>query len=315
MGKEDFILKAKKVHGNKYDYSKVNYKNANTKVCIICPEHGEFWQTPGSHVFGSGCKKCGAKIVKEKNSSTKEDFILKARKVHGWKYDYSKVKYVNKKTPICIICPEHGEFWQTPDSHLQGNGCKKCTKEKLSNERLKTNEEWVNEVTKIHNNKYDYKKTVYKGYRKKVIITCPIHGDFEQLAYNHLQGKGCPKCRMSHLEIEIEKLLTENKINFIEQYRPKFLNIGKSHLSVDFFLPDYNVAIECQGKQHFIKNTFYSQNIERIIERDKLKKRLLENNGINVLYYTNENVNEYFGEIFSTKDSIIKKIKGYERLL
>lgn len=239
---------------------------------------------------------------------TKEEFILKAREIHGWKYDYSKVEYKNNRTKVCIICPEHGEFWQAPSCHLNKEGCRMCSNEKLSKERLKTNENWIEQCNKIHNNKYEYNKTVYKGYRKKVIITCPIHGDFVQLAYNHLQGKGCPKCRMSHLEVEIEKLLIENNIKFIEQYRPKFLNVGKSHLSADFFLPDYNIVIECQGKQHFIENTFYSQNIEKIIKRDKLKKDILEKNGINVLYYTNENIENYFGNIFNSKDLLLKKI-------
>ena len=137
---------------------------------------------------------------------------------------------------------------------------------------------------------------------KKVIITCPIHGDFEQLSYNHLQGKGCPKCRKSRLEIEMEEFLLSKNLNYIYQFRPKFLHFNKSYLSVDFYLPNYNIAIECQGKQHFVGKTFYSQNIEDIIRRDKLKKETLEKNNITVLYYTNEKIKNYFGEIFNLKE-------------
>ena len=121
----DFIDQAKKVHGDKYDYSKVEYTNSQTKVCIICPKHGEFWQTPNSHLNGAGCTSCW----KENRVLGKEEFIKRAREVHGDKYDYSKVNYINASTSVCIICPKHGEFWQTPHSHLNGNGCQFCSNE------------------------------------------------------------------------------------------------------------------------------------------------------------------------------------------
>ena len=112
----NFIEKAKAVHGDKYDYSKVEYVKAKEKVCIICQEHGEFWQTPNNHLRGEGCPFCyGSKKL------TTEEFISKAKQIHGNKYDYSNVNYVNKYTKVCIICPEHGEFWQKPSNHLKGN--------------------------------------------------------------------------------------------------------------------------------------------------------------------------------------------------
>jgi rubrerythrin len=120
--KDDFIRSARKVHGDKYDYSKVVYKNNKTDVCIICPIHGEFYQTPNSHLKGRGCPICGGT-----KKSTKEDFIIKAKQVHGDKYDYSKVVYVNNQIKVCIICPIHGEFYQTPKNHLSGQGCPKCS--------------------------------------------------------------------------------------------------------------------------------------------------------------------------------------------
>ena len=138
MNREEFIEKARKVHGDKYDYSKVVYKNAITKVCIICPEHGEFWQEAYSHTKGCKCQACaGSKKL------TTEEFIEKARKVHGDKYDYSKVEYKNNRTPICIICPEHGEFWQLPINHLKGCGCKHCKGKRITEKKLLTTEEFI----------------------------------------------------------------------------------------------------------------------------------------------------------------------------
>ena len=133
---EEFIQKAHKVHGDKYDYSKVEYVGALTKVCIICPEHGEFWQIPSAHLRGQGCPKCKAK----KQTCTTDEFIAKAKKIHGDKYDYSKVNYVNRKTKVCIICPKHGEFWQTPNHHLSGCGCPKCGVENHRKNKLSCTE-------------------------------------------------------------------------------------------------------------------------------------------------------------------------------
>lgn len=127
---DEWVARAKEIHGNKYDYSKVIYTNKEIKVCIICLEHGEFWMTPDKHVNSKqGCPKC-AKNYKLNS----ESFITKARVVHGNYYDYSKCVYKNTDTKICIICPEHGEFLQTPHSHLSGKGCPKCHEEKNVNE-------------------------------------------------------------------------------------------------------------------------------------------------------------------------------------
>lgn len=119
---EQFVEDARKIHGNKYDYSKAEYINAHTKLEIVCPKHGSFWQNPDDHLSDKKCPICAL----EENRGTKEQFIENARKIHGYKYDYSKVEYINSNTPICIICPKHGEFWQKPHNHLIGKGCKKC---------------------------------------------------------------------------------------------------------------------------------------------------------------------------------------------
>ena len=124
---DDFIKKAREVHGDKYDYSKVNYVKNSTKVCIICPEHGEFWQIPSNHLKGFGCPKCT-----NNHHYTTEEWIQNAKEVHGDRYDYSKVNYTNRKAKVCIICPEHGEFWQRGGDHLNGQGCPGCTGKNIS---------------------------------------------------------------------------------------------------------------------------------------------------------------------------------------
>lgn len=149
---EGFIEKAKKLHDNKYDYSKAEYVNTNTKVCIICPEHGEFWQTPSNHLQGKGCPKC-----KGKNKTT-EEFIEKANIIHNNKYDYSKVEYKSNRTKVCIICPEHGEFWQTPHEHLHGCGCPKC-------KNIKWNKETCYQEAKKYKTRTEFQKGCNRAYR------------------------------------------------------------------------------------------------------------------------------------------------------
>ena len=202
---EDFIENARKVHGDKYDYSLTNYISAKTKVKIICPVHGVFEQTPCGHLSGRGCKKCSGK-----NKLTTEEFIDQARKVHGDKYDYSVTNYVNAKKEVKIICPIHGIFEQLPYNHLRGHGCSECATNLKSN-----TERFIDQARKVHGDKYDYSVTKYINSDKNVKIICPIHGVFHQKAKSHLAGHGCKKCQTE----KIKKLLGRNKEEFINQAR------------------------------------------------------------------------------------------------
>lgn len=207
MKKEKFIEKAKKVHGNKYDYSMVEYVNNTTKVCIICPKHGEFWQRPHSHLRGSGCNMCSNKIP-----STVE-FIEKAKKVHGDKYDYSKVEYVNAKTKICIICHKHGEFWQLPNSHLNGQGCKACAIETTTINNRHCFSDFLKKANCTHNSKYSYDESTYVNTHTKMRIICPEHGEFWQQPCNHILGQKCPQCARN----DSNKITQLGKEKFIEK--------------------------------------------------------------------------------------------------
>lgn len=125
---EQFLEQCIITHSNKYDYSKVEYKGGRYKITIICPTHGEFTQNAFSHKVGKGCSKCRAEMLAAKFKDTKEQFIEKARAIHGDKYDYSLVDYINQNTTVDIICKYHGVFSQTPGSHISLKcGCTKCS--------------------------------------------------------------------------------------------------------------------------------------------------------------------------------------------
>lgn len=288
MTKDEFIEKAKKIHGDKYDYSKAVYSGNNkTKICIICPEHGEFWMTPNCHLNGQGCPKCGHLRKGKTYKLSTKIFIEKAKKIHGDKYDYSKVNYESNGKKVCIICPKHGEFWITPHNHIgnQHQGCPKCGNIIKSISHLKTKDEFIKNARKIHGEKYDYSKVEYINNHTKVCIICPKHGEFWQTPNGHLGGCGCPHCNESKLEIEVEKFLNKNNFKYISQFRIDWL--GKQ--SLDFYLPDYSIAIECQGGQHFYPIDFFGgkKQFKRQIKNDTIKKQLCKQHNIRILYYSN----------------------------
>ena len=189
-----FIERAKEVHGDTYDYSKVDYVNSKTKVIIVCKEHGEFTQRPSDNVMGQGCPTCANGVRNNKSKHTTEQFIEKAKEVHGDTYDYSKVDYVTAKTKVIIVCKEHGEFEQLPYSHITGAGCLICANGIRNNKSKHTTEQFIEKAKEVHGDTYDYSKVDYVNNSTKVIIICKEHGEFEQIPKHHLKGSGCPVC-------------------------------------------------------------------------------------------------------------------------
>jgi very-short-patch-repair endonuclease/uncharacterized C2H2 Zn-finger protein len=239
LSKEQFIQRANIIHNNKYNYDLVNYINSQIKIKILCPIHNEFEQRPNDHLQGKGCPYCS------NNKKINTDiFIKKAILIHEGKYDYSKTIYKNSKTPVIIICKEHGEFNQIAHEHLKGSGCPKCYKSYKLNTDL-----FIKKANKKHNFLYEYKKTYYKFSKQEVIITCKTHGDFKQKPYAHLNGQGCPMCNKSKGENIIINFLNENNIKY--EYQKSFdLCKNKRKLKFDFYLSDYNLCIEFDGVQH-----------------------------------------------------------------
>lgn len=298
--KQKFIEKCRLKYKDTYNYDNIEYKNSKTKILIFCEKHKKyFWQTPSYHLKVAGCPKCKEENVLERKKDAvkkyryktiekrKESFIEKAKNIYGNKFDYSKINYVNNTTKIFITCKTHNTgFWQTPHCHLRANGCPKCQKEAKLNKVINAQNKFIHDSIKIFNNFYDYSKVNYLNNETRVKIICPIHGEFEQLPNNHLQGCGCPKCNSSRLEIETENLLKQNHIYYQTQKRFNWL-IGHKNgkMSLDFFLPDYNIAIECQGIQHYTSNNFYTEKIvSETKQRDILKKHLCDKHNIQIFY-------------------------------
>ena len=227
--RDSFIEKANIKHQHKYDYSKVDYVNNSTKVCIICPIHGEFWQTPGNHMSGQSCPKCCGR------GYTKEEMVQRFKNVHGDKYDYSKVEFVRTDRKVCIICPIHGEFWQEPRLHLKGMGCRYCAGKDM------TNDEFIRRSQLVHGDKYDYSKVDYVNNSTKVCIICPIHGEFWQTPGNHINGKnGCPKCGY----IDVHNKTNLKKEDFLVRAQ-KIHGDKYDYAKVDYYNIDTKVCIIC----------------------------------------------------------------------
>ena len=315
LTKDYFIFIVIIIYGDKYDYYKVNYMGSENKVCIVCPKHGEFWQTPHRHLMGDKCPKCSVKS-KLSNSS----FVERARKIHGNKYDYSKVNYVDSLTPVCIICPEHGEFWQRPSAHLSGQGCPKCSSFLNGNKKRLEQNEFIKRANEIHNEKYDYSKVKYVTSTIPVIITCPLHGDFYQTPHKHLCGHGCPVCGNKNNLTEIRFYESLKTIFGNVEYQKifPFLCDKRCVQKLDFYLPEYNIGIELNGRQHYVPVEKFGgeKGFQRTRELDIIKYSKCLHNGITILYYTppqmKNYITNYFEKVYTSFDELINNIKNYK---
>ena len=251
-----FIKKAKEIHGDKYDYSLVDYVNAKTKIEIICPVHGKFTQIPYNHLSGKGCKECGHIENGRNRSITFDKFLEKARNVHGDKYDYSKSKIENYKTKIEIICPLHGSFFQTPNNHLGGKGCKECGMMSTLNHIYKNcssnTEDFISKSKELHSDTYDYSKVEYVNNSTSVEIKCEEHGSFLQSPRDHLRGHGCHTCGLLKARHFLgTSKLEEDFVDFIRSfYSGEIITSVRDKIppmELDIFLPEFNIGIEING--------------------------------------------------------------------
>jgi predicted RNA-binding Zn-ribbon protein involved in translation (DUF1610 family) len=303
---EEFKEKAKAKFGDKYRYIREYKEGTNTYVEYECPEHGIIRQTKHSHLKSKfGCKKCADESYRIYHSN--EELIEACNKLHNGKYEYLEVDYTDLQKPMKIKCNvvdefgKHGIFYQKYSNHYcNKEGCPICGKT-----HGMTLERFIKKANKVHNFKYTYNNAVYKDAHTKLLITCPEHGDFLQTPNDHLSGYGCPKCRSSHMERNTRKLLTEYKINFEEQKQFDWLIFKKrGRMKFDFYLPDYNIAIECQGEQHFYPIEYYhgKEKFEVIKERDEYKKKLCEKNNVKIEYIN------YFDNLENKLNEILKNV-------
>ena len=280
---KEFIERSVKVHGNKYGYRKVVYKNLSTEVKIICPEHGEFKQRANAHLVGSGCSECGKISTSDRLKLTTEQFINKAQKIHGNRYSYLKALYRHSYKNISIICMEHGEFNQKPYHHIEGAGCPVCVKEKLARynkDKTLTTEEFIERSRKKHGNRYNYSRAVYLNGYTKTLIICPRHGEFYQRASTHMEGQGCPTCKKSKEEMKIEEWLIKNEILHVSQKTFPECRGKRYPLRFDFYLPEFNTCIEFDGEQHYYKYPYFVKDLKLIelkFTENKLYDKIKDN--------------------------------------
>lgn len=274
-----FISKALVIHDAKYQYDEVYIIDSKTKVKINCPSHGMFIQQPSAHLMGNGCPKCGfqttlaaVKISNENKRICKDTFIQRAIKIHGNKYDYSNILYVDMKTKINICCTHHGVFRQSPTKHIDKShptGCPTC-----GGRPIITTGIFVERATNVHGDMYDYSKVMYKSYMSKVEIICKIHGLFKQAPDNHVSKKqGCPMCKREASSLRGIGIYNENTINpndtgtlyFVlmtnenEQYYK--IGITKNNAVKRLKHHGYNTSIICEIKGKLIDMYKFEQQI------------------------------------------------------
>lgn len=251
------------------------YTSDKNKVKCRCKLCGHEWEDSATHLKqGRSCWNCKKVKKREENA---QNFFLNSSIIHNNKYDYSKFVYVDSYTKGIIICPEHGEFLQIPNSHIKGRGCPKCA----GNNYKRTISEFIQKAQAIHGSSYDYSKVDYKTCKDKVLITCnKCHQDFWQTPDGHLQGKGCPNC----------KLQSQTKVyNKLKQSFPSeeiLFEVGSKVIPwlknqrFDIYFPKYNIAVEYNGEQHYIPVQHFGGQIglEQTQKRDLLKREKCKEN-------------------------------------
>jgi hypothetical protein len=229
----EFIIKAKKLHGEKFDYSRVEYVNSTTPVLIECPDHGVLWQVPTAHLRKRkhGCKECG-RVWQSKNTLRKrtEEFFKRCEKKHADKFDYSKTVFNTLDGTIEYVCPKHGHQQMQAGLHLGEEGCRECALEvkiellKFHRDQKQTaaRENFKQKASKKHKDFYDYSKVDYVNNSTLIDIICPIHGQFSQQPNNHLHGSGCEPCgiarRADKKRKSLEDFIAEAKAVHGEAY-------------------------------------------------------------------------------------------------
>lgn len=291
IDEETFIREATKVHGGRYSYEHINYKNTKHKVTVTCPVHGDFQQLGSLHLSGQGCMKCAVEARADSLRDTTEDFIRKAKAIHGEdKYDYSRVKYVNVYTKVIIGCKLHGFFTQRAGSHLKGDNCPECGILIFKQKMTYTNEEYITMAKKTHKDLYDYSQTKYIRMDKPVDVICRVHGLFQQKAWDHVRGCHCPKCRHSSGEDKIREYLEQSKFYYSIQYKNpncKVKNLLRFDFAVFFDTDCTNVKalIEFDGAQHFHPVEYFGGEVafKKLQYYDEIKNKYCLTNNIKLI--------------------------------
>jgi hypothetical protein len=249
----------------------------HTDIDILCPIHGEFKQKPLVHL-NSGCKLCGNDRISKSKLSNTENFIAAAQEIHGEKFSYKETIYKSSREKVIIECKKHGVFEQLANDHLQGAGCTECKWEKVGIDHGYTLEDFIKKSNAVHNNKYIYDKVIYKKSSIKVIIKCPIHGDFNQLPEAHMKGQGCSKCGGSEKLTKDEFIARANKIH------------TNRYSYNDFSYDGFNIKSIIKCKKHGdFKQTPHSHLSGSGCPKCNINSSLIENKWLDIIGILEEN--------------------------
>lgn len=191
LTQEEFLNLARSIHGDAFDYTYSIYSGRRANIVVKCNSCQVTYETwCHRHLSGFGCRSKECRYI----SRTLEQFTKEAAKVHNKKFSYENIISLDCVNKISIICPTHGEFFQTVAGHLSGKGCLKCKNDNQS----WTTEIFIQKAKEIHGDKYDYSKSTYTGSQSKIIIICEKHGEFSPRPSDHILGKSI--CRTCALE-------------------------------------------------------------------------------------------------------------------
>jgi hypothetical protein len=312
---EQFIEEARKVHGDKYDYSLVEYIQREAKVNIFCKKHQRYFlQIPKDHLHGVGCPDCGFESSNLRRKKTKEEFVRRAILIHQDKYDYGNFVYYGATTESEIFCKKHQTYFlQSPNRHLQGHGCPACGLEKIGDLKRKTLEQFIEDARKVHGDKYDYSLVEYVDSFTPVKIICPLHGIFEIRPSNHSnQNQGCSVCGTGKSARKVFEALS-SFTEVITEYSFEGCR-DKDLLKFDFFLPKYNTVVEYQGEQHYIVIDCWGgkEGLKDRQRKDQIKRDFCKKNNIREIeipYWEINNLKELILKVdkFPVLDRIVQK--------
>jgi len=282
----EFVEMARSVHGGKYDYyiSEYVYEKLNKYIPILCKIHGLFIQLPSVHLVSScGCPKCGRDSSSEKQKMTNDEFIARSRLIYDYTFTYENTLYISGHNKVIITCREHGDFEQDPFNHLSGYGCRRCS-------YICCLEDFIKEASNIHNNLYDYSLSVYTKSIELIKIICKKCGIFEQKPNSHLGGQGCPTC-VNKTEQKLYIWLKSKYPNTIKEFKLSSCKNEKTgrYFRFDFMIPELNIIIELDGRQHF--KQVRNWNVpEEIIKTDIFKMQTAIKEGYKIIRIFQEDV-------------------------